>query len=714
MAFLSVYGEGVFGLALVWLNLPTGIVAHCSVATIFGLNTADCNNKSFETVPVTLRDDIKVLKFKENHLTTIENDAFRTYPMLQEIYLVRNRIRTLSSDAFRGLYNLQILDLEGNVLSMVPTNAFHNLQAVRILRLGGNPIRTVGANSLRPLRKVEELSFENCLISRFDPRALVELRDLTELNLVNNELAWIDGSMGDLLPPNLAVLRLHRNPWRCDCKLRWFRQRVAALSWEFGRDAPTCAGPDLLRGILWSHLSAEQFACPSQIIPSGPTAFEMKPGSNITVECLVAGDPEPSVWWTKASKTVDRTRVARNYLWTLAKEQRILSLLFLTDVGPSQAGDYKCIAENSAGRSEATYRLWITGTDPSAPEAVVELSLGQRIVIGVSIGVTCLLFFAALLVGFLVSQRRRWVNAYKVTDSISNSNCYPTKTDSAGNSKCSPQAESTRNSNFSPDKNLTFNSKLSSENDSANRSNFSQNNDITSNSNFSLKQDSISSSNFSPKKDLTNNSNFSPKKDLINNSKIYLKNDSINNSNFTSKADSLGRSTTTPQTAIGHSLNRPASNAMTNKPRVVGDRSKTEDRNQEKTPKRVGGDGRVDDVNDTSGQAININHDKTLMKRVQIRVDQGRKLTAAAIDVDAETNEVRRRPPDSFVATFGQSCPAGEKENGRVNANGIGYFVGRRTTAAEAKTEATSTMAEHRTRRTAFQMKIFSRSGVTS
>ena len=707
MAYLSAYGEGVFGLALVWLNLPTGTVGHCSVATIFGLNTADCNNKSFETVPVTLRDDIKVLKFNENQLTTVENDAFRFYPMLQEIYLVRNRIRTLSSDAFRGLYNLQILDLEGNTLASVPTNAFHNLQAVRILRLGGNPIRAVGANSLRPLRKVEELSFENCLISRFDPRALVDLRDLTELNLVNNELTWIDGSMGDLLPPNLAVMRLHRNPWKCDCRLRWFRQRVATLSWEFGRDAPNCASPDLLRGILWSHLSAEQFACPSQIIPSGPTAFEMKPGSNVTVECLVAGDPEPSVWWTKASKTVDRTRVARNYLWTLAKEQRILSLLFLTDVGLSQAGDYKCIAENSAGRSEATYRLWLAGTDPSAPEAVVELSLGQRIVIGVSIGVTCLLFVAALLVGLIVSQRRRWVNAYKVTDSISNSNCYTTKNDSAAIiSKCSPKTESARNSKFCTSKNSTLNHKLSSKNDSVKKSNSSQKNDITCNSNFSL---------------TVSNSDFSPRKDMIDNSNILLIKDS-NNSDSISRTDSLGHSTSTAKTnpVTGNSLNRPTSNTAANKPRVVRDRCKTEDRNQAKSPpKRVGGDGGGDDVSDTSGQAININHDKTLMKRVQIRVDQGRKLTTAAIDVDAETNEVRRRPPDSFVATFGQSGPAvaGGEENGCVNANGIGYFVGKRTTAAaaEAKTEATTTMAEHKERRTtAFQMKVFSRSGVTS
>lgn len=31
-------------------------------------------------------------------------------------------------------------------------------------------------------------------------------------------------------------------------------------------------------------------------------------------------------------------------------------------------GDYKCIAENPAGRSEVTYKLWMPVKDPSQPD----------------------------------------------------------------------------------------------------------------------------------------------------------------------------------------------------------------------------------------------------------------------------------------------------------------------------------------------------------
>jgi len=58
------------------------------------------------------------------------------------------------------------------------------------------------------------------------PGALSSLARLSALNLVNNELRGLAAAMRPSLPSTLRVLRLYRNPWTCDCRLRWLRRWV--------------------------------------------------------------------------------------------------------------------------------------------------------------------------------------------------------------------------------------------------------------------------------------------------------------------------------------------------------------------------------------------------------------------------------------------------------------------------------------------------------
>jgi len=65
---------------------------------------------------------------------------------------------------------------------------------------------------------------------------------------------------------------------------------VEALTWEFGvSELPSCAGPELLRGIAWKHLTEDQFACPSHIQRVGAASISLRAGANVTIECLVSG-----------------------------------------------------------------------------------------------------------------------------------------------------------------------------------------------------------------------------------------------------------------------------------------------------------------------------------------------------------------------------------------------------------------------------------------
>ena len=370
-----------------------GASSQCHVVTIFGLKTADCNKQNSKTVPRSLDRDLQVLRFDENRLSYLGHEEFNPYHNLQEIYLARNRIEIVTPSAFQGLYSLQILDLEGNQLSVVPTSAFEPIRSLRMLSLKSNPIRRLDEISLAGLRNVEELNFENCWLESVHPRVFDGLAKLVEVNLVNNELRSLGAEMEFALPASLNVLRLYRNPWKCDCRLRWLRRwstsSSTTVNWDFASNTPTCAAPELIRGVAWKHLAPEQFACPSRIVTpavaaaavtasnssigsssgtssSSSSRFRAVRGGNATLECLAIGDPEPVVRWTRGDDSprgpevgpASATAIVRRE-FTDEGERQVLSRLTLVGVAMDQAGDYKCTADNPAGRSEVTYKLWI-------------------------------------------------------------------------------------------------------------------------------------------------------------------------------------------------------------------------------------------------------------------------------------------------------------------------------------------------------------------
>jgi len=76
--------------------------------------------------------------------------------------------------------------------------------------------------------------------------------------------------------------------------------------------------------------------------------------------------------------------VARNYLWTISRERKTLTSLTLNDVTEAHAGEYKCTADNSAGRAEVSYRLWMT--QPYGITAVTDFIIMSFVIHVINIG----------------------------------------------------------------------------------------------------------------------------------------------------------------------------------------------------------------------------------------------------------------------------------------------------------------------------------------
>ncbi len=388
---------------------------------MFSLKTVKCNDKNLQSVPRDLGHDIKVLGFENNAITYLGMDYFKLYPALQEIYFTGNHIDSMAPDAFRGLRNLQILDLAGNKLTSFPSSAFKHLRSVREVILKGNPIKYLLEDDLKYLPRLEIISFENNWLERIHPKAFLGLDRLEEINLVNNELTSLSSDMEENLPPNLKFFRLYRNPWNCDCNLRWLRQWIAhtKVNWDFGTtipNTPACSTPEILRGINWKHLEPDKFACASKILTNGSATLEMEMGSNVTVECnIIAGDPAPSVVWMKGQTNIQNDNP--KYTVSTTSSGDIHSSLTIWKVTAADEGDYKCVAKNSVGESEVTFKLWFRVMDAAVEENYeLVLGIGKEAILGIAVAIAVLILILVICCVYGFRKRDRRKHAYKVRD----------------------------------------------------------------------------------------------------------------------------------------------------------------------------------------------------------------------------------------------------------------------------------------------------------
>ncbi|XP_077321381.1 immunoglobulin superfamily DCC subclass member 3-like, partial [Lithobates pipiens] len=96
-----------------------------------------------------------------------------------------------------------------------------------------------------------------------------------------------------------------------------------------------------------------------------PQSVSHAPGDNTTFSCEARGSPEPALVWLKNGKYLSPQKNAR-----LSADNRTLTIFRVTSADEAL---YQCIAENSAGTSQASARLAVTLPldSPKAPEKVM-------------------------------------------------------------------------------------------------------------------------------------------------------------------------------------------------------------------------------------------------------------------------------------------------------------------------------------------------------
>ncbi|XP_071538216.1 cell adhesion molecule Dscam1-like [Panulirus ornatus] len=112
-------------------------------------------------------------------------------------------------------------------------------------------------------------------------------------------------------------------------------------------------------------------AAPQLVDTSGPQV--VSPGALVTLVCVVEGSPPPALSWTIRSLPT-LTTDPRIKIDQKASGEQVVSRLNISSVRVEDGGQWKCLAENRAGRVEHTGRLNVRGPPtilPMRPQSVV-------------------------------------------------------------------------------------------------------------------------------------------------------------------------------------------------------------------------------------------------------------------------------------------------------------------------------------------------------
>lgn len=123
----------------------------------------------------------KVLKMSYNKLKIINKETFKGLDSLLRLHIDHNHIEFINPEAFFGLTNLELVNLEGNYLQQLHPDTFITLRHSQVFKVSS--VRTI------------------------------HLSD----NLLTTLPADIFSGCSQL-----ENVFLHGNPWKCDCRMKWF------------------------------------------------------------------------------------------------------------------------------------------------------------------------------------------------------------------------------------------------------------------------------------------------------------------------------------------------------------------------------------------------------------------------------------------------------------------------------------------------------------
>jgi len=220
---------------------------------------------------------LKFLSAGNNQIINVEVDAFQPVPRLVTLLLQNNRIRRLESGVFKALKGLRHLNIASNHIHVLQGDVFHGLDRVGDINVDdnelvevdhqafnatprlemfsarGNQLRVADLRVLDCAQRLRSLELAENLISEVifpekDDAGFSPFRGLSLLSLSDNSLRALDEKVLNALRRDGALMRVHGNPWYCNCRLNWLMMLVTGQS-QHHVDRPSsvvCSSPPYL------------------------------------------------------------------------------------------------------------------------------------------------------------------------------------------------------------------------------------------------------------------------------------------------------------------------------------------------------------------------------------------------------------------------------------------------------------------------------------
>ncbi|GAV01741.1 hypothetical protein RvY_12401 [Ramazzottius varieornatus] len=196
----------------------------------------DCRDRGLLTIPSNIPADVTELRLEQNLISHIPSQAFSPYKYLKKIDVSNNKIAEIAPDAFTGLEALTSLVLYGNLIQDVTPALFRGLRSLQLLLLNSNKIACLHLETFHDLHNLNLLSlYDNKLIS-----------------LAN-------GTFSSLR--KLQTLHLARNPFVCDCNLKWLSSYLLANPNIETSGARCDGGPMRLERQRLDQMRPDKFKC---------------------------------------------------------------------------------------------------------------------------------------------------------------------------------------------------------------------------------------------------------------------------------------------------------------------------------------------------------------------------------------------------------------------------------------------------------------------
>ncbi|XP_070775217.1 carboxypeptidase N subunit 2 [Enoplosus armatus] len=203
---------------------------------------------------------LKVLNLRGNLLTTFSDKVFGFEASnLKELNLKGNRLIELPS--LRSLTSLTDLFLSSNLLSNLPEDIFRNVTVLENLDLSENQLTSLPEMIFNDLLSIKAIHLHKNNLSKVDAKLFEDQMFIQQLYLSDNQL--------ETLPPGLLdsfliehTVRLHGNPWRCDCRMWYLHDWVLRNRQDTEMlDRMLCENPGFLRGRPVVSIDADQLVC---------------------------------------------------------------------------------------------------------------------------------------------------------------------------------------------------------------------------------------------------------------------------------------------------------------------------------------------------------------------------------------------------------------------------------------------------------------------